>query len=237
MSTLNDDWQRYQEAAAEFFRSLGLRADVNTTVKGARAAHRIDVRVRFTRYGISHCWVVECKYWKSRVTKEKVMALQSIIQDVGGDKGFLLSESGFQLGARQAAELTNITLTSLADLRAAAEKDLLMASLAEMSREIGQLQIRMEKLLVLGEYEDGTWYSTLPPGADEDGYIPALGNLSILERGLKRGQMGLFPTVYGGPDKHDEPFVARDLRSLVEGAKPIIRRISAWLKRQERAAD
>ncbi len=231
---MNDDWKGYQEAAAVYFRSLRLTAEVEATVKGARATHAIDVWVTFTRYGISGRWVVECKNWKSRVTKEKVMALQSVIQDIGADKGFLLSESGFQRGAHQAAEHTNITLTTLKDLQSVAEEDLLMTSLAQMSREVAQLQVRKEELTAPGEYEDGTPFSALPPGTGEDEWYRMSGDLSTLARGLNRGQAGRFPTVYGGPDARDEPFVARDLRALLKGANPIIRRIAAWVKRLER---
>ena len=54
--------------------------------------------------------VVECKLWKSRVTKEKVMALKSIVDDLGVDKGIIICEKGFQKGAISAAKKTNIEL-------------------------------------------------------------------------------------------------------------------------------
>ncbi len=66
--------------------------------------------------GISFAWVVECKNWKTSVPKEKVATLTAILQDVGADRGFLLSETGFQSGALRMAAKANITLTSLADL-------------------------------------------------------------------------------------------------------------------------
>jgi hypothetical protein len=67
-------------------------------------------------------WVIECKAWKNNIPKEKVMALSAIVQDVGADRGFLLSEVGFQSGAIRAARTSNITLTSLEDLSFSAEK-------------------------------------------------------------------------------------------------------------------
>jgi hypothetical protein len=44
-----------------------------------------------------------------------------VAADVGADRAFLLSESGFQRGAREAASSRPVTLASLAELRAAAE--------------------------------------------------------------------------------------------------------------------
>jgi hypothetical protein len=50
------------------------------------------------------------------VPKEKVLALKSIVEDLGADRGIIVSEAGFQPGAEDAARGTNITLvTSLAD--------------------------------------------------------------------------------------------------------------------------
>jgi hypothetical protein len=74
-------WREYQNQAAAFFRSLGFGAETDVKSEGVRAAHMLDAAVRFTRFGIHHFWAVECKDWKSRVTKEKVMAFSAIVQD------------------------------------------------------------------------------------------------------------------------------------------------------------
>ena len=110
-------WKEYQNNAASFFKGLGLSASVERGVDGARGTHEIDVFVEGKAYGVPFIWVVECKAWKSNIPKEKVMALSSIVQDVGADRGFLLSEIGFQSGAIKATKNSNITLTSLEDLR------------------------------------------------------------------------------------------------------------------------
>lgn len=106
------DWRAYQEATANVFRSLGCNAQVDFRVKGVRATHAVDVYATFTRSGIRCSWVIECKLWNSRVTKEKVLALKSIIDDVGADRGIIVSEEGFQSGAQDAAQGTNITLVT-----------------------------------------------------------------------------------------------------------------------------
>ncbi|WP_423200852.1 restriction endonuclease [Cupriavidus sp. H19C3] len=110
------DWKHYQQATAEVFRRLGCNAQVDYQAKGARAKHDVDVYATFPRSGISCTWVIECKLWKHRVPKEKVMALRGIVEDLGADRGILISEAGFQPGAHDAARGTNITLiTSLED--------------------------------------------------------------------------------------------------------------------------
>lgn len=103
------------------FRRMGFDAQVEATVDGARAQHNIDVVVRWHTAGIGVLWIVECKHWKAAVRKEQVMTLGHIAQDVGADRAFLLSESGFQAGAIAACRHSNITLTSLAELADAAK--------------------------------------------------------------------------------------------------------------------
>lgn len=108
------DWDEYQERVADFFRSIGMSAETNATVKGVRTSHDVDVLVRSSHAGFEVMWVVECKYWSTKVSKLHVLALREIVSDTGADRGLLLSESGFQSGAIDAANLTNVRATSLA---------------------------------------------------------------------------------------------------------------------------
>lgn len=110
------NWRDYQDATADVFRRLGCNAQVDFRATGARATHDIDVYATFQRSGILCTWVIECKFWKRRVPKEKVLALKTLIDDLGADRGIIISEKGFQPGAQDAARGTNITLvTSLED--------------------------------------------------------------------------------------------------------------------------
>lgn len=44
-------WQRYEEAIAELFRSLGLVVSTEAKIQGARAQHKIDVLVTLELWG------------------------------------------------------------------------------------------------------------------------------------------------------------------------------------------
>lgn len=115
-----NDWREYQEAAATYFRSLGLQASVDTTVNGVRTTHNVDVLVKSAHAGFDVMWVVECKHWATPVSKLHVLALREIVADVGADRGILLCEAGFQSGAQEAAQLTNVQATSLAEMQSIA---------------------------------------------------------------------------------------------------------------------
>jgi hypothetical protein len=117
------DWKEYQEKAAEFFRNLGLDAETDVTVDGVRTTHDVDVLVISQYVGFQVTWIVECKHWKTKVSKLHVLALREIVADTGADRGILLSESGFQSGAIEAASLANVVVTSLAEARVKSEHD------------------------------------------------------------------------------------------------------------------
>jgi len=106
------NWREYQEETAAFFRRQGCNVEVEKKVKGTRSKHAIDVYVTFPRCGIMCTWVVECKLWKSRVPKEKVLVLKSIVEDIGADRGIIISEKGFQSGAYDVARKANISMVT-----------------------------------------------------------------------------------------------------------------------------
>ena len=92
-------WEEYQDTVAAFLSQLGFDVRVDETIRGARAEHKIDVTARMSVAGVEQCWLIECKSWKRRVPKERVLTFRGVVEDVGADRGLLFSESGFQAGA------------------------------------------------------------------------------------------------------------------------------------------
>lgn len=125
-------WQEYQEEAASFFRSIGLEASTDVTVDGVRTSHDIDVLVTSQHVGFEITWIIECKHWKTRVSKLHVLALREIVSDLGADRGILLCETGFQSGAIEASNLTNVQVTSLAEISDTARDDIYSFRLREL---------------------------------------------------------------------------------------------------------
>jgi len=179
------NWRQYQEQTADFFRSLGCQADVEARVPGARAEHKVDVWVRFRKFGLEANWVVECKYWNSRVTKEKVLVLRSVVEDVGADRGLLISVAGFQTGAVRASERTNITLTDLEGLKETAQEDLLSSVMHRI--EVRATEIRYALRALYRTEQTGPYALTLTPRAGVDGkaVMSAFGKLAILAFGFE----------------------------------------------------
>jgi hypothetical protein len=142
-----EPWRRYQHDEADFYRSLGMTAEVDVQeYRGSRATHDIDVLVQTKIGGQTITWIVECKQWSRPIPKERVLTLQGVVSDVGADRGILLCERGFQAGAYRAAVATNTTLTSLVDLRENTQAEREAASLQAITRRTAQTAQRVSQL-------------------------------------------------------------------------------------------
>jgi len=113
----SSEWYNFQEIICEHFNSIGAEAKTNQTIKGVRTKHDIDILVKTKFLGEDLTWIIEAKCWNSNVPKEKVLALRTIVDDVGADRGFVISQKGFQSGAYEAAENTNIKLKTFDELK------------------------------------------------------------------------------------------------------------------------
>lgn len=183
-------WSEYQDQVAELFRSIGLSATANERLQGVRTAHNVDVLVRSRHAGIPMIWIVECKAWRTRIPKEKVFALRSIVDDCGADRGILMAERGFQSGALQASRSTNVLLTSLAEMTEILEFEIGMTRLRALPARIDSCRDRYWDIPKGERIERG-----LRPQVGSDGYS---GDLIIraVEHTLHRAIFRGFPVYY-----------------------------------------
>ena len=102
----------YQELLNENNSGLSnIKVMKNYKVKGkSNVVHDIDVYYEFILNDITHKVIIECKNWNTKVTKEKVLALQSILNDIPGSVGVMISNKGFQPKAIEYANFRNINL-------------------------------------------------------------------------------------------------------------------------------
>lgn len=107
-----------EEVVAGIFSSRGYRVQRNVRLTGVSGvSHEIDVLATYeTPLGEVRV-AVECKRHASPVMKDAVMKLRDEIQDLGIEKGIIVSTSGFTEGAIRYAKSTNIELWDLPKLK------------------------------------------------------------------------------------------------------------------------
>jgi len=223
------EWLKYQHDAAALFRALGFEAEVDADLKGARATHAIDVCVRFSQLGLHCMWIVECKHWKSAVPKEKVLALQQIAQDVGADRAILLSETGFQSGAYNAAAKTNVTLASLSDLSDAARELALQHALTTIASRIHGLDHRLKEHVFEGLPSAGR-----APSADFDAVLELSGAILMLNQALPKALARAFPIL--GTTATLGTVNLRNMKAFVAHAESVLAATEEGLNAQDRFA-
>jgi restriction system protein len=204
------DWKDYQEEAAEFFRSLGLDANTDVTIQGVRTKHDVDVLVKSHHYGFDVTWIIECKHWKEPVSKLHVLALREIITDVGADRGILLCEAGFQSGAVEAANLTNVQVTSLADLNVTAREQISAVRLRELYDRVEQCNVRYWEIPKDKRIEDD-----LRPEVQEVGYSGAR-IIDVCRDLLSRASIGRYPFRCEALASYFMPILQQDFLSATQ---------------------
>lgn len=230
------EWEKYQQDIADLFRNLGCKADVDQSVKGARGTHKIDVWVTFSRYGMHIGWAVECKCWKNRIPKEKVMALKSIVEDIGADRGVLMSEIGFQSGAVKASAKTNVTLTSLANLRQSTKHELFSLLTEKLDMSIIKLHAGFANLLTTVESRPGYLRAKWLPGVDHRTALRMIGILSHLTREFERIRLSIPPPfLVPVNDDSDSTIVAGSADAFIELVGKLVLEAQAVLDAQPTA--
>lgn len=78
--------------------------------------HEIDVYYEFVRAGIRHRVAIECKDWKTAVSKGHILEFESKLRDVGNLTGVVVSRHGYQSGADVFARHADIVPLRFDDL-------------------------------------------------------------------------------------------------------------------------
>jgi len=110
-------WKRFEIMAAKavgiWLESGGIKVDkvdFDARIQGgiSRSPRQIDVWLE--KSSPRHVVAVECKDYSTSISIEKIEAFHSKLEDVGADKGVFITKSGFQQGAKAAADRYGIIL-------------------------------------------------------------------------------------------------------------------------------
>ena len=107
-----ESWQDLQGYVAQTFSEIGCQVHTAAKVDLPRGSVELDVFVIDVTTVPHANYVCECKNWGRRVPKSVVHGFRTVVSELGAHRGFLISRSGFQSGAREAATFTNIDLVS-----------------------------------------------------------------------------------------------------------------------------
>lgn len=116
-------WQEFEEQVRHVFDTLlnlrdeGIIVARNVRIKGRDGiVHQFDIFYQFTRGGVTHRVVIECKNTTRPVEKNDVLAFKAKVDDVPGFRGLIVAAKGFQEGGRLYADKNGIDAINASDL-------------------------------------------------------------------------------------------------------------------------
>jgi restriction system protein len=107
-------WRDLQEDAARILRECGMEAQTDQAVKTVRGTVNLDAVALDREATPPASIVLECKHWRKRVPKSVVHGFRTVVADIGANLGLIISSAGFQAGALEAADHTNLNLVDWA---------------------------------------------------------------------------------------------------------------------------
>jgi hypothetical protein len=135
------DWRDLQERTRQLFTEMGYIAEVSKQAPLAgRGEKEIDVYVTDPNASYNRIYLVECKFWESRVAQETVHAFKTVMEETGANTGFIVSKAGFQRGAGEAARFTNINLLTFDELQHAYGNEWYRKQRAKLEDEVRRLR-------------------------------------------------------------------------------------------------
>lgn len=113
-----DTWQELQNEVARILSECGFTVSVEHHLPLARGQADIDVYAEENINGRRNLILCECKHWKAAVPQNVAHGFRTVAQDAGANAGYIIGLNGFQTGAYQAIENTNIRLVTWQEFQA-----------------------------------------------------------------------------------------------------------------------
>ncbi len=111
------DWADLQALVGQLFSELGCLVEVEKPVLLARGHKEVDVWVQDQAMVPPSTILVECKFWGSAIPQDVIHSFRTVVSDAGANRGYIVSKKGFQSGAHEAAQLTNVELVTFEELQ------------------------------------------------------------------------------------------------------------------------
>jgi restriction system protein len=111
------NWKDLQIMVAEILTQCGFQVQVEQVLKTARGKKEVDVYATEEIKGRTYTIACECKRWNTDIPQEVVHSFRTVVQDLGCNKGYIITTSDFQKGAVETVDFTNIELLTWAEFQ------------------------------------------------------------------------------------------------------------------------
>lgn len=113
----NIEYEKFtQEIYQELSNARGITTNVEHNVRltgKSGQKHQIDVYWEYKIAGIQHKVAIECKNYNRKLSVDKVNAFRGVLADLTDVKGIMITQKGYQAGAKKIADSCGINLKEL----------------------------------------------------------------------------------------------------------------------------
>ena len=114
--TRPSDWKDLQDFVKQMFDECGFETESPHIVELVRGKKEVDVYAKDLESEYQPVVFIECKFWNSPIPQDTIHSFRTVMADGGANLGFIVSKIGFQKGAYEAVEKTNIRLVTFEEL-------------------------------------------------------------------------------------------------------------------------
>ena len=107
-----ENWKDLQNKVGEILRQCDFNVDIERKVKSSRSEIEIDVYAEEFIDNRKYLILCECKMWNANIPQLYVHGLRTVVNDIGANKGYIISTSDFQKGSIDSIENTNVELVN-----------------------------------------------------------------------------------------------------------------------------
>lgn len=179
-----ETWQELEDLVRDILAECGMTAERQVHVKLLRGGVDVDVVATEVVQGITTRIICECKHWESSVPQQVVHGFRTVLSETGAHRGYIISKAGFQSGAYEAAEKTNVELLTLEEFQGTFFERWASRRLECLEAAVGSFNTYYEGFGIPGidELEDPAvqdayyrvWRKHLPIGVALPGFSPYL---------------------------------------------------------------
>ncbi len=116
-------WQVYEKRIVDVVRSAmferfgdSFTLLTNSLVSGrSGVSHEVDLEIRFSVAGLNYVTIFDIKHRATKLSAEDILQFAAVLDDVGADKGVIISSSGFSNAALQLGRSKRLALFQFAE--------------------------------------------------------------------------------------------------------------------------
>ncbi len=112
-----ENWKQLQEYVNLIFVNIGYESYVEKNIITPRGDVDIDVFAIDVNSINKDKYIVECKWWNNKIPQTVIHAFTTVMSEIGGNFGFIITKEGLQSGAIKYLDFTNIKAMTFLDFQ------------------------------------------------------------------------------------------------------------------------